>query len=127
MALRSGVSVNSVIDQLKGIRSPKIGWDEQDQIYSIPDGIATALERYMNGDLEVEPPNQVQISTKLEDALEETSVAENTPESSTSNVSTDNSDLPPEEKKCPLCKNYSVILYEGCKKCSRDDCPFSLC
>jgi ribonucleoside-diphosphate reductase alpha chain len=129
MALRSGVSVDSVIDQLKGIRSPKIAWDEQEQIYSIPDGIATALERYMNGELEDEPSEKVQLESTIASMPDETSTeTTTTPSEPTGNTAgTGIDEMTQEDKKCPLCGDYSVIKQEGCKKCSKDDCEFSLC
>jgi len=128
MALRSGVSVDSVIDQLKGIRSPKIGWDQQDQIYSIPDGIATALERYMNGELEQTPSEKVQLDSTIEDIPEQTETATTTPtETDSPQMMTGVDEMTQEDRKCPLCNDYTVIMQEGCKKCSKDDCEFSLC
>lgn len=50
MSLRSGIPAEDVIDSLEDIRSPKIAWDEGDKIQSIPDGIATAMRRYLNSE-----------------------------------------------------------------------------
>ncbi|MFB6075865.1 MAG: ribonucleoside-diphosphate reductase, adenosylcobalamin-dependent, partial [Candidatus Aenigmatarchaeota archaeon] len=50
LALRSGIDPWQVIDELKGIRSPKMAWDKGAKIHSIPDGIAKAMERYLKGD-----------------------------------------------------------------------------
>jgi len=47
LALRSGVSIDSIIRQVKGIRCPSPGWGEMGrQILSCPDAIGLALERY---------------------------------------------------------------------------------
>ena len=49
IALRSGVSPEAIIDQLKGIRCPSVGFDEGEMVTSCADGIAKALERYLKG------------------------------------------------------------------------------
>lgn len=50
MALRSGIPAGDIIESLEDIRSPKIAWDDGDKVQSIPDGIATAIERYLNSE-----------------------------------------------------------------------------
>lgn len=45
--LRSGVSVNEVIDQLKGIRGPDMMFSNGGTIHSLPDAIAKVLESHM--------------------------------------------------------------------------------
>src|SRR5512137_1940777 len=47
LALRSGVSLESIIKQVKGIRCPSPAWGEGGSILSCPDAIGRALERYM--------------------------------------------------------------------------------
>ena len=44
MALRSGIKVETIINQLEGIRSSEPVWWEGKQILSIPDGIAKVLK-----------------------------------------------------------------------------------
>ncbi|MFA5073733.1 MAG: vitamin B12-dependent ribonucleotide reductase [Nitrospirota bacterium] len=46
LALRSGVSLDSIIRQVKGIRCPSPAWGEGGSILSCPDAIGRALERY---------------------------------------------------------------------------------
>ncbi len=46
LALRSGVSIDSIIKQVKGIRCPSPAWGEGGSILSCPDAIGRALERY---------------------------------------------------------------------------------
>ncbi len=46
LALRSGVSIESIIKQVKGIRCPSPAWGEGGSILSCPDAIGRALERY---------------------------------------------------------------------------------
>jgi ribonucleoside-diphosphate reductase alpha chain len=47
LALRSGVSIDAIIKQVKGIRCPSPAWGEGGSILSCPDAIGRALERYM--------------------------------------------------------------------------------
>lgn len=46
LAFRSGVSIDSIIKQVKGIRCPSPAWGEGGSILSCPDAIGRALERY---------------------------------------------------------------------------------
>ena len=47
LCLRSGVPVDEIIDQLEGIRSPRIAVDHGERVYSIPDAIARAMKRHI--------------------------------------------------------------------------------
>ncbi|MHB0878965.1 MAG: ribonucleotide reductase N-terminal alpha domain-containing protein [Anaerolineae bacterium] len=46
MALRSGIDVREVVDQLKGIRCPSPAWHNGGATFSCADAVAKALERY---------------------------------------------------------------------------------
>lgn len=48
LCLRCGIEPEDVIEQIEGIRSPKVSWDKGDQVYSVPDGIALAMRRYID-------------------------------------------------------------------------------
>ncbi|MCF6247753.1 MAG: ribonucleotide-diphosphate reductase subunit alpha, partial [Desulfobacula sp.] len=51
LALRSGVEVDEIIDQIKGIRGEHAVFQEGGLVYSIPDAISKVLEkRYMTND-----------------------------------------------------------------------------
>jgi ribonucleoside-diphosphate reductase alpha chain len=47
VALRSGIEIQEVIDQLKGIRGPEVSFDGGEMIFSLPDAIAKILERHL--------------------------------------------------------------------------------
>lgn len=47
VGLRSGVNPEYIIEALRGIQSPRVAWDNGEQINSIPDAIAVAMERWM--------------------------------------------------------------------------------
>jgi ribonucleoside-diphosphate reductase alpha chain len=46
IALRSGVDVDSVVTQLRGIRCPSIAWENGKSVLSCADAIASVLEKY---------------------------------------------------------------------------------
>lgn len=55
LALRSGVNVNSIVDQLRGIRCPSPSWEKGGgRIFSCSDAIARAIERRMSEHTEAE-------------------------------------------------------------------------
>lgn len=48
LALRSGISVQKIISQLKGIRGPMPTWSEGGMILSLPDAIAQVMEKHIS-------------------------------------------------------------------------------
>ncbi|MEE8193879.1 MAG: vitamin B12-dependent ribonucleotide reductase [Dehalococcoidales bacterium] len=50
LALRSGIGVEAVAKQLRGIRCPSIAWEEGKSILSCADAIASVLEKHVSGD-----------------------------------------------------------------------------
>ncbi len=53
LALRSGVPVDTVAKQLKGIRCPSIAWDNGKSVLSCADAIATVLENYISSGMSI--------------------------------------------------------------------------
>jgi len=47
LALRSGIDVESIVKQLRGIRCPSIAWEQGHAILSCGDAIASVLEKYV--------------------------------------------------------------------------------
>ncbi|MCL0030050.1 TSCPD domain-containing protein, partial [Dehalococcoidia bacterium] len=48
MSLRAGLSVESLVKHLKGIRCPSIAWDRGHAVLSCADAIGTVLEKHLN-------------------------------------------------------------------------------
>ncbi len=130
LCLRSGIDVEEVVEQLEGIRSPKIAWDHGDRIYSVPDAMATALNRQLSGEFRksiqarvdtfAEGPgtgaNSESVPVKTDTELEKEHRSED--ESVREMVS---SGMSPE---CPDC-SAMLVFKEGCVKC--DQCGYSEC
>lgn len=124
MSLRYGVPPKRIIKHLDGIRSPKVGWNNGDQIDSIPDGVATAIEKYIEeggvlGILKAQRDGEL-------DGLDATSG------NSESNIATKSdedieydSDNAGEIPECPECGSAELYFSEGCKTC--ESCGWSKC
>jgi ribonucleoside-diphosphate reductase alpha chain len=70
LALRSGVDVNTVIKQLRGIRCPSIAWEGGKSVLSCADAIASVLERHISGETETVEKEEIpqgKMSSKTED------------------------------------------------------------
>ena len=59
LALRSGVSIDSVVKHLKGIRCPSIAWEEGHSILSCPDAIGSVLEKHIKSEDTTTNPDRV--------------------------------------------------------------------
>ncbi len=49
LSLRSGIDIDSIMRQIKGIRCPSPLWDKGSMVLSCPDAIAKAIEGYLAG------------------------------------------------------------------------------
>jgi ribonucleoside-diphosphate reductase alpha chain len=47
LALRSGIDIDSIVKQLRGIRCPSIAWEHGHAVLSCSDAIASVLEKYV--------------------------------------------------------------------------------
>ncbi len=112
LALRSGVSIDAIIKQVKGIRCPSPAWGEGGSILSCPDAIGRALERYIRD-----------AKTQTREA-EEPKIAPTVPYISSDCSSGDNQN---HLGLCPECPDCGGLLEfgEGCAVCR--GCGFSKC
>lgn len=117
LCLRSGVPVDEIIDQLEGIRSPRIALDHGERVYSIPDAIAKAIKRHLGAQKGgVQPP--VESFDEFGGAVETDVELEKEARDAEAMV---RKGLNPE---CPEC-GKQLIYEEGCVKCRA--CGYSEC
>ncbi len=117
LCLRSGVPVDEIIDQLEGIRSPRIAVDHGERVYSIPDAIAKAIKRHIGMQKTgVQPP--VETYDELGGAVETDVEMEKESRDAAELL---RKGLNPE---CPEC-GKSLVFEEGCVKCH--SCGYSEC
>ncbi len=117
LCLRSGVPVDEIIDQLEGIRSPRLALDHGERIYSIPDAVAKAIKRHigMQRTGTVPPIDSFDAevgSVHVDDEIEKE--AQQAPDLVKRGLN----------PECPEC-GRTLILEEGCAKCRH--CGYSEC
>jgi len=117
LCLRSGVPVDEIIDQLEGIRSPRIAVDHSERVFSIPDAIAKAIKRHIGMQkIGVQPP--VETFDELGGAVETDVELEKESRDAAELL---RKGLNPE---CPEC-GKALVFEEGCVKCHA--CGYSEC
>lgn len=119
LCLRSGIDPQEVVKQISGIRSPKVAWDEGDQVHSVPDGVALALQRYLDG-YETEYNAEIVSQGEVEQKDDSDEITEE--------VKNDDKVSPIEKgenPECPSCSSLSLYYSEGCKTC--ESCGWSEC
>jgi ribonucleoside-diphosphate reductase alpha chain len=119
LALRSGIAIDSIIKQVKGIRCPSPAWGEGGRsILSCPDAIARALERYMKEGMGHRHPSKAERSGAVEAAAPTVSYV------SSDCSAADNAN---HLGLCPECPDCGGLLEfgEGCAVCR--GCGFSKC
>ncbi len=142
LGLRSGVSVEEIIKQLKGIRSTEVAFNQGEIIYSLPDGIGKTLEKHLNRrqqalqlQFKQAEPTQVAVEEHVTMKVTETVAVEETTISSTHAASAMANDFAPKQQKmsmanfghapvCPECSSM-MMMAEGCMKCEM--CGYSKC
>ncbi len=114
LCLRSGIPADEVIDQMEGIRSPRLAWDHQEKIYSVPDALSKALKRHLSGyDQTTLLPRVESFGPVLDDELDK-EVRDGDEEMVKQGLS----------PECPECGS-PLIFEENCTKCQH--CGFSEC
>ncbi len=124
-SFRSGMNTEEVIEQLRGIRSPKVGYDNGEQVQSIPDGIAKVLVRHTGK----KPWLQSDTADSIQKSDGGTEVAEPTSKNLEKPDETDqlSKNVRPESDgdECPKCHKMTLKMTEGCKTC--ETCGWSAC
>lgn len=131
LSLRSGIDVEDIIEQLKGIRGPMPSWSKYGQVLSIPDAIGHILREHVNSaqqKLQLEYKDEHRSDALEEDEVKELPAAEMGGEvrqelKSINYTAVDfsKSGFAPE---CPECRNIMEVS-EGCMKCH--SCGYSKC
>jgi ribonucleoside-diphosphate reductase alpha chain len=120
LSLRSGIPADEVVDQLEGIRSPRLAWDHQEKIYSVPDALSKALKRHLSGyDQTTLQPQVESFGPVLDEELDKE--ARDAREARDGDEAMVRKGLSPE---CPECGS-PLIFEENCIKCQH--CGFSEC
>jgi ribonucleoside-diphosphate reductase alpha chain len=120
LALRSGVDVHNVIEQIKGIRGPTPTWGEDGKmVLSMPDAIAQILEKHIAREqikLDLDFKNGSPIEIPADDPDEVARKEINQPQVSLADAG--------EAPACPEC-GAMLEFGEGCMKCQ--SCGYSKC
>ena len=130
LALRSGIALGNVIDQLKGIRGPDPVFHNGERILSLPDAIANVLENHLKrGQTELQlefpkiaPAVTPTLEVKKEPVYETVTAPQAAggmkyqPKSSIADMG--------HAPACPDCSSM-MVMAEGCMKCEM--CGYSKC
>ena len=123
-SLRAGMNVGEVIEQLSGIRSPRVAWHNGDQVNSIPDALAKVLMEHTGTNPFLEQDRRAPISKGKTDGGENTELAKNISPSLNGEVSK-NLKKNSQGEECPECHMMGLVLSEGCQTC--EVCGWSKC
>ena len=109
LSLRSGISANEVVDQLKGIRGPMPVMTERGTILSLPDAIGRILEEHVGivGEVDVMIEEEVAVGAQKQLGSQNKDMA-------------DYGLMP----GCPDCGS-PLVMAEGCVSCK--NCGYSRC
>ncbi len=127
LALRSGISLQTVIDQIKGIRGPDPMFHNGERILSLPDAIANVLENHLKRGQKELQLDFTKITTPVVEKKEPVfqAVTEEIHAHGQGFISTQKSvaDLG-DAPVCMVCSNM-LRMAEGCMKC--EACGWSKC
>lgn len=124
LSLRSGVAIEEIIDQLKGIRGPNPIWNEGQMVFSIPDALANVLSRHIStpqAELKLAFPQKEVLPTPTATANIVSPESQNQPQQIFSNSL--NIAKMGTAPICPECGNM-MFMQEGCVSCT---CGYSKC
>jgi ribonucleoside-diphosphate reductase alpha chain len=132
LSLRSGISLQNVIDQLKGIRGPDPVFHNGERILSLPDAVANVLETHLKRGqqtLQLEIPKLEEKSAFAKASADKQPVFQ----AVTQEVSTGSTEFVKSKTSvadlghapvCMVCGNM-LRMAEGCQKC--ESCGWSKC
>lgn len=127
LALRSGISINEVIEQLKGIRGPDPVFHNGERILSLPDAVANVLENHVKrGQTELKfdiPKVESKVEVKQELVFKSVTAEVKTNGAAFVTQKFSIADMG-HAPACPDCSNM-MVMAEGCMKC--EACGFSKC
>jgi len=137
LALRTGIGVEEVIDQLKGIRGPSPIWSQGGMIFSLPDALARVMERHIKreqGELELQFQEEPAALTHAPQPIttqvpamavsgggESAATAGSAPQAVATRANIANIGVAP---ACPECGSL-LAIQEGCLHCGA--CGYSKC
>jgi len=126
LALRSGVSVNSIVDQLRGIRCPSPSWEKGGgRIFSCSDAIARVIERRMSEHKEADKDILKEKEAEREDGSIDFSLgAEGSSEKESATSTGTKEKIGSVVGVCPECGG-ALRHAEGCQICGA--CGYSKC
>jgi len=116
LSLRSGVKVEEIVDNLKGIRGPAVAMTTRGTVLSLPDAIGQILEEHAKN-INVIIESTISVGVENTEAKAPISI-ESKPSKERSMA--DFGSMP----GCPEC-GYQLTLAEGCMSCK--NCGFSRC
>jgi ribonucleoside-diphosphate reductase alpha chain len=127
LALRSGISITNVIEQLKGIRGPDPVFHNGERILSLPDAIANVLENHLKRgqtELKLEFPKVEAPKVVTQQPVYQTVTSQ--PQASSGMQYQQKASIADmgHAPACPDCSNM-MVMAEGCMKCN--SCGFSKC
>lgn len=120
LALRSGISVKEVVEQLEGIGGSSPVFSEGKLVMSIPDAIATVLRKHFVGEKKTLNDSEEKTETT---PIEFKSAESQTEELVTAKQSSHSGDITLEA--CPDCGSRALAFESGCVTCR--SCAYSKC
>ncbi len=120
LALRGGIDIKVIVEQLKGIRCPSPSWDKGKKIFSCADAIARVLEKRSCDQKEM-PRAKVSAASKKEESEESTAQI---PSGATIATATKKKKSKSIVGVCVEC-GFALRHQEGCLVC--DACGYSKC